>query len=270
MQKDTNKKKNTLQPVYKPYLHGNPISTTVIKRSLKIMGLLAVFAFFGALTSGMMGFGSAPVRIAVNAALILFGCFVMLNNGSNQGESDVGFGEICLNRQNEGKDISRQDRDVCYHPLKGILTALLGSLPFFLIALVYALIVTKQTYTLGALPGWVAGFETQDEIGQALAYYHENAPALPADYLRMIVRLALFPFMNMLGAGDYDRLYLLDKLSPLFTLIIPCCYGIGYLRGPYLRALVHGNIRLARRRQNRKVRREREQRARKNEKKELV
>ena len=84
--KQENRQSNTLQPVYKPYLHGTPISTTVIKRSLKIMGLLAVFAFFGALTSGMMGFGSAPVRIAVNAALILFGCFVMLNNGSNQGD----------------------------------------------------------------------------------------------------------------------------------------------------------------------------------------
>ena len=68
MQKDTNKKKNTLQPVYKPDLRGTSISTTVVRRSLKIMGLLAVFAFFGALTSGMMGFGSAPVRVALHPA----------------------------------------------------------------------------------------------------------------------------------------------------------------------------------------------------------
>ncbi|MBQ7519836.1 MAG: hypothetical protein IJU12_05925, partial [Clostridia bacterium] len=121
--------------------------------------------------------------------------------------------------------------------------------------------------TLGALPSWVSAYETQDEIGQALAYYHETAALTLPEILRVAVRLFLFPYMNMLGNGNYEKLYLLDKLSPLLTLIVPVFYGIGYLRGPYLRALVHGNIRLARRKQNRSQRKAREQRAQKMRKK---
>ena len=269
MQKDA-KRKNAAQPVYKPYLKGTLMSRTLLKRSLKVLGLLAMFAFVGALTSGMLAFGSGMLRAVINAVLVVLGCIVMFNNGGAQGENDVSFGEIALNRLNEGKEVSDRDRDNCYHPFKGFLTALLGAAPFVLVALVYALIVRKQTYTLGVLPSWVAGFESRDEIGRALDYYHESVPAGLADYLRMIVRLMLFPYMNMLGAGDYDRLYFLDRLSPVICLIIPFFYGAGYLRGPYRRALVHGNIRLARRRQNRRVRKEREQRMRKNEKKELI
>lgn len=272
MQKNANgKKKNTPTPVYKPFLRGNMVSALALKRGLKVFGILAAFAFFGVLASGVFAFDNALFRILINGVLLAFGCLLMMNEGSRFGEGDVTFAEIALKRQEEGKEVTKQDRDTCYHPGKGFVSALVGAAPFLLVSIVYALIATKQSYTLGVLPSWVQSYEGQSEIGQALAYYHESSAVTLEQILRLVVRLLLFPYMNMFGAGDYGRLLVLDRLSPLLTLIIPVFYGIGYLRGPQLRAMVHGNIRMARRRHNRKERKAREQRVRKTpQKKELI
>ena len=270
-QSKNNKKKNAPTPVYKPYLRGNMVSRLAARRGLKILGLMLLFIFFGVLAGGSFGFKSAALRLVLNLAVLLFCCVLMYNEGSRMGESDVTFAEIAQKRLDEGRGVDPKDRDVCYHRGQGFFTALVGAAPFFLIALVYALIAHKQTYTLGALPDWVQGYESQSEIGGALAYYHETASAGLEDILRLLVRLMLFPYINSFGAGSYDRLFLLDRLSPLLALPVPLCYGLGYLRGPYLRALVHGNIRMARRRHNKKERKAREQRARKaQQKKELI
>ena len=266
MQKN-NKNKNAAQPVYKPYYRGNVFGSVTVRRGFKVLGLMAVFAFFGIIASGVLSFDNAALRIFMNGMVVAFCAYIMYAEGSRQGESDVAYAEIALNRQSEGRAVSAKEKDACYHPGKGFAAALIGAAPFVLVALVYALIAKRQTYSLGVLPSWVAAFESQDEIGQPLAYYHEAAAVGLQEILRIAVRLILFPYMNMFGAGDYGRLYLLDKLSPLLCLAVPVFYGVGYLRGPYLRALVHGNIRLARRRQNRSERKAREQRARKAEKK---
>lgn len=271
MQKNSKKNMNAATPIYKPFLRGNMISALAAKRGLKIFALLAVFAFFGVLVSGVLAFNSALLRILMNGVLLAFGCMVMMNEGSRHGEADVTFAEIALKRQEEGKEVTAKDRDVCYHPGKGLFTALIGVAPFLLAAIVYAFIAKKQTFTLGVLPSWVQGYEKQSEVGQALSYYHESFPITLEQILRLIMRLMLFPYMNMLGGGDFGRLLVLDRISPLLTLIVPAFYGIGYLRGPRLRAMVHGNIRLARRRHNRKERKAREQRMRKEpQKKELI
>ena len=266
-----NKSKNTAKPVYKPYLRGTVVSRLAAKRSLHIMLLMALLAFFGALISGVLSLENTALRFIMNAFIVAMGASLLYNNGARQGENDVAFGEIALKHQNEGTEVTAKEKDACYHPCKGFFTALVGAAPFLLIAIVYALIAEKQTYTLGVLPNWVQSYETWDDIGPALAYYHETASATLGDWLRVIVRLMLFPFMNMFGGSDYSKLYVLDRISPLLTLILPTFYGLGYLRGPYLRALVHGNIRLARRRQNRDQRKAREQRAKKTpQKKELI
>lgn len=272
MQKsNASKNKNAATPVYKPYLRGNLYSSVALRRGLRVLMMMLAFAFFGVLTSSVLSFDNMLLRIVLNGALLFFGCMLMFNDGARFGESDVAFAEIALRRQEEGNPASKQDKDTCYHPGKGFVSALIGAAPFLLIAIVYALVAKKQVYTLGTLPSWVQSYETQDEIGQALAYYHERVPAGLADYLRIVVRLVLFPYMNMFGGGDYSKLYLLDKLSPLLMMIIPVCFGLGYLRGPHLRALVHGNIRMARRKQNRKERKAREaRRAKPQQKKELI
>lgn len=274
MQKNTNKKKKGMKPVYVPHLRGKIVSREAMLRSVKVLGFIVMFIFIYTMMGGALSFDNVYLRVLSNVALLSVGGIVFYGEGANHGETDVGFGEIAQKRLDEGKNVDEDDKKLCYHPLKGIFVAALGVLPFFLICLVFSFIAKKQGFSLGVLPSWVSSYESQSEVAQALAYYHEVNPMSLESILRVIVRLINFPYVTMLGIGSYEMMYLVDKLSPLLCLTLPACYAIGYLRGPYLRALVHGNIRMNRRKHNKREQRARQERrqqmAKKNEKKELI
>ncbi len=271
MQKNA-KKKNALKPVYKPYLRGVPFGKAAARRCWRILGYTALFAFLYVMVGTALSGDNTFLRVLMNSAMIAACAAMLYNEGARQGEGDVAFAEIAQNRLNEGKKVPESEKVICYHPAKGFITALIGIAPVFLLALVFACVAQKQRYTLGVLPSWVAAYEGQAEIGQALAYYQQKAGVGFEDVLRVIVRVIIFPFVNMAGVDNYNALYVIDKLSPLFCLVTPLFYGVGYLRGPHLRALVHGNIRLNRRRHNKNERKAREKRAQQSRenKKELI
>lgn len=275
MQNNGNKKKKKgMKPVYMPYLRGNIFSRTAIVRGTKIFGYLLMFAFIYLLLGGALTFDNTILRVVANLLLLSAGAIVLYGEGANQGETDVGFAEIVQKRKDEGKNVPASERDLCFHPLKGTLSAAVAALPYFIVCTVFAVIAQKQHYTLGVLPSWVSSYESQGEVAQALAYYHEPVAFSLEAVLRVVVRLINFPYVTMMGINSYDAMYLVDKLSPLLCLTLPACYAIGYLRGPLLRALVHGNIRQNRRKQNKREQRARKERRlqmeKKKEKKELI
>ena len=269
MQKNA-KNNNGLKPIYKPYLKGNAVSGLAAKRGLRVLGMIVLFAFLFMIVSIALSINNFILRLVINLGMVAVCCWMMHAEGSRQGENDVSFAEIALNRQNSGKSVSKKDRDTCFHPLKGFFSAAVGVAPFFLIALVFALIATRQEFELTVLPSWVSAYDSQPEISQALAYYNNPDPTTLEDVLRFIVRMLLFPYINIVGTDSYDTMLLMDRLSPVLCLVTPLFYALGYLRGPSLRAMVHGNIRLNKRRHNRKERKAREQRVRKPETKELI
>jgi len=267
------KKKNAMKPVYKPYLRGNVVSRTAAKRAGKLLGYLLMVVFIYLMLGGALTFENTFLRVLANLGLLSIGGMVFYSEGANQGETDVGFAEIAQKRLDEGKNVPASEHDLCYNRLKGVFTAAMAALPFFLVALVFAVIAKKQSFALGVLPSWVTAYESQAEVAQSLAYYHEVTPMTLESILRVIVRLINFPYITMMGINSYDMMYLADKLSPLMALTMPVCYALGYQRGPLLRALVHGNIRVNRRKQSRREKRARmERRApqKKTEKKELI
>ena len=117
-----NKNKNAPTPVYKPYLRGNMFSGLAMKRGLRVFGIMAAFAFFGLLASGVFSFDSGILRVVMNGALLFFGAMLMFSEGSRFGEADVTFAEIALKHQEEGKEVTKKDRDTCYHPGKGFVS----------------------------------------------------------------------------------------------------------------------------------------------------
>lgn len=275
MQNNANKKKKKgMKPVYMPYLRGNVFSSTAVKRSVKIFGFMVMLSFVYLLLGGAMTFDNTFLRVTANVMLLAVGAIVLYGEGANQGETDVGFAEIVQKRKDEGKNVPESERDLCFHPLKGVLSAAVAALPFFIVCSVFAVIAQKQHYTLGVLPSWVASYESQSEVAQALAYYNEPTKFSLEAILRVVVRLINFPYVTMMDINSYDAMYLVDKLSPLLCLTLPTFYAIGYLRGPLLRALVHGNIRQNRRKHNKREQRARQERRlqmeKKKEKKELI
>ena len=271
MQKNASSKKNELKPIYKPYLRGKAVSGTAAKRGWRVLGYILMFTFLCFIVGNMLPSSSAALRVILNGLLVAACCALMMSEGSRQGEADVAFAEIAQGRLDSGKPVPESEKDTCFHPLKGFFTAAVGVAVIFVLAVVFSLIAHPQSYQLGALPGWVAAYTSQAEISGGLAFYNDMSGLGVEGILRIVMRILMFPYVNMVNAGDHRILYLVEKLMPLLCLIVPVFYGIGYLRGPYLRALVHGNIRMNRRRYNRKERKAREKRAQRgNEKKELI
>lgn len=274
MQKNNVKKKKGMKPVYMPHLRGKVVSREAGIRSLKVMGFVVMFIFIYTMLGGALSFDNVYLRVLCNVMMLAAGGVVFYGEGAGHGETDVGFGEIAQKRLDEGKKVDAEDYKLCYHPLKGLYVAALGVLPYFLICLVFSFVAQKQMFSLGVLPSWVTSYESQSEVAQALSYYWETTPLSLESLLRIVVRLINFPYVTMVGVTSYDALYLLDKLSPLLCLTLPLFYVLGYSRGPHLRALVHGNIRMSRRKQAKREQRARQERrqqmAKKSEKKELI
>ncbi len=255
-------------PIYKPILRGTWRSKQCLRRGLKIFVYLLGFIFVYLFLGQVLLFDNAFLRVALNLLLVVGFAGLLYSDGAKAGMDDVTFGEIALQRQQEGRPLEADALQRSYHPAKGFCAAAVGVAPVFLVALMFAFITQLQVYSLGGLPGWVAGLERRADISLALAYY-QQAPVFGLEQaLRILVRLAIFPYINMAGTGSAQVLLWMERLSPLLVLLVPTGYAIGYLQSKRLRAGVHGAISSN---ANRRVRRERrERRRRQQQDKQLV
>lgn len=228
--------------VKKPYLKGKAVSRLAFRRGLRIFGYLALSSLLYFFLGQLLVIDVTWLRIIINISVIAAFSALMYSTGAREGEGDVTFAEITLTRQQESKAVTQEDRDRCFHPFKGFVTAFAGALPVVLLCLFYAFMAVRDHYTLGALPSWLSAYETRTDIGLALSYYHDYSGIGAPDILRLLVRLLIFPFVNMAGPRNAEALLLVERLSPLLVLIAPAFYGIGYLRGEQFRAMVHGGI----------------------------
>ncbi len=248
------KKKKQIKPISKPYLKGNIISRLAVIRGIKLWLYPLIFILINLFIGAAFSFEGLPfLRIPLNLILILFTVVLLFNNGQNTGYGDVTLAEIMYNHQQEGKTVSPSDMDRCYHPLKGVVTALIGYLPFLILSLIYALTAQKQQFSLPALPSWVGSFENQGAFMLPLQYYQTTEPMTAASVLRIIMRLILFPYINLVGSRDTQMMLLIDQLSPIALLLPYLGYIIGYLCGRNSRAMVHGSIAAADRKRRRKA-----------------
>lgn len=262
-------RKNKQQPtlLYKPYLTGNWRSAQAARRGLRMLVYQVVFMFVYLFVGQVLLFDAVLWRVLANLMIVFAFGALLYNDGAKTGMDDVAFAEIALAQQEAGKEVTEEDRNRCFHPLKGFFTALMGALPLILISLVFAFIATEQRYQLGGLPGWVEGFERRADVGLALQYYHQQHGLGLEGVLRIIVRLLLFPYVNMIGTSNRLALLWLERLSPLLVCMMPLGYALGYLRGPRLRAGVHGAIKTDARR---RVRRQKKERASRQQPRNLV
>lgn len=246
------KKKKTIKPIAKPYLKGPVFCPMLVKRALKLLVYPLIFILINLFVGAVFSFEGSPfLRYLMNGLLIAMTVALLYTNGQSAGYADVSIAEIMYTHQQEGKPVSPAERERCFHPLRGCVTAALAYLPVFILALISALTVQRQTMSLTPLPGWVSSFSYERDFMVPLQYYQETGPVMPSHLLSILMRLMTMPYINLVGARNWDLALLMDRLAPL-TLSLPYIgYAIGYLRGRYSRAMMHGSVAAARRKRSR-------------------
>jgi len=247
--------------VRKQFLKGNATDENTMKNALIFFGSLLIVFFMSFVVSATTSGTGSILSLIVSIAIIALTMVVFFNRGSIHGAEAVARGEILWQKQEKGQSFSEAERKICYHPLKAFLIGLIGSLPLIVVAIVFALNTKMQTTTAGALPSWMQAYLRRDEVAGPLVSYTQAAGMGLIDILRIIVRLAIMPFVNIVGTSDYGAIYLLEKISPLILLLPACAYGTGYLNGPNMRAKVHTAISENDRKRKRREKRERRIRA---------
>ena len=129
-----------------------------------------------------------------------------------------------------------------------------------LIAILLAVTAKRQMTGAGTLPSWLDSYMRRSEISDALAGYSQGASATATDIFRIIIRLAIMPFVSMCGAENRELLLFVERISPLIVMIPAAAYGTGYLQGPARRRKVLTEIEENARK--RRIREKRERRAR--------
>lgn len=260
MAADTKKTKQTI--VSKPFMTGNATDRSMIGDALAFLGVWAVCVFMCAIACMVVLPGSDGLRIAFDCIIELIVLMLFFNNGANKGTEAVGRGEIMYQRSENGRPVSDDEKASCYHPAKGFLTGIAGTLPLLILTVTLALLAKRTVTTAGTLPAWLSGYERRSEIGDALTAYTQLTPATFTDILRMIVRILIMPVVSAIGSENREGLLLAERLSPLVVLLPAIAYGIGYTRGPVLRSRVHTAIADGKKKQRKREKREHRERRR--------
>ncbi|MGN0778085.1 MAG: hypothetical protein ACI4MJ_02970 [Aristaeellaceae bacterium] len=244
MEKNKTKTKKPLKPsdIKLEYLKGSPVDGRTLRSALSFMGSFVMLAIAFLLLGMAMMMDNAVLRVLFNGCLLAAALLMFYQTGAGQGAVAVNLGEMLFDRKKSGGTVTEKEQKKCYHPLKGLLIALIGSLPVVIAAIVLASVAQRQMTALGALPSWLSVFEGRTEIGNAVAYYHQSAALTVEDILRVIIRLLMMPLVNIVNPYGMDALLTLERLSPLVMLTPALSYGLGYMQGVQVRKRVHIGI----------------------------
>ena len=254
-------KKPQAAPVRKPFLTGSPYDCNSLRSAAMILLMLVLAAIVYLVAATVLMIDITVVRIALNAVMLIVTWELFSASGRSNGAVAVNQGEIMYRRQERGDAVTPRDRSMCFHPLKGFVIGLLGSLPLFLIAAVLALTTSRQITTAGALPAWMSSMAEDPEFSSALSAYVVGQSIGVTDILRVLIRMELLPWVNLIGSENSGALLIMERLSPVLVLIPGLCYGWGYTRGVNERSRVHTSIAAGNRRHARKEAKARKARA---------
>lgn len=250
------KKKEKAMYIPKPFLRGKPWDSLCMRAVLAMMGSYVLLMIAFLLMGVMMIIGNAIIRIALNAALLLGSYLVFYSFGMGSGTQAVGQGEILHNRLERGESLHKGEQDCCYHPLKGFLVGLIGTLPVLICGMILAFVAHRQMTGFGALPAWVDALSGHEEVNGPLAYYAISTGLGLEDMMRIVVRISIMPWVNIFDSTNMDAMLTLERVAPIIIALPALFYGVGYTRGPRNRARVHGDIAMGKKKAAKKARRE--------------
>ena len=253
-----NLKKETVREVSKPFITGSITDENTPKSSLLFFGTLSLVFFVAFIACATASFDNIILRLAMNLAVIAVALIIFFNNGSRHGAEAVARGEILYQKKENGKDFSESEKRICYHPAKGFITGLIGTLPFMILAVLLAVNTSIQMTEAGTLPSWMQPYVRRSDIGSALVSYTQPDGMTLTDYLRVAVRICVIPFVNIAGNTNKAGLCTVERISPIILLLPAAAYGFGYMTGKRIRTKIHTAIS---ENEKKRIRKERKRRA---------
>ena len=237
-----NREQKNKKEIHKPFITGDVTDESTLKRSLFFFGSLIVVILVAFIACASASFSNLLLRLLLNLAVIALGLMIFFNNGSRHGTEAVTRGEILYQKKDKGQEISESEKKMCFHPAKGFVTALIGTAPFLVLAVILALNTSVQMTDSGTLPSWMQAYTRRSDIGNALINYTEPEGMTFIDFVRMIIRICIIPFVNIVSYSDKNGMCLLERLSPIVLLLPAAAYGSGYLTGKSIRTKIHTAI----------------------------
>lgn len=210
----------------------------VLKSALRIFGYQLAFAFVGLMITPMLINAADMLRIPLVGLFIGLAAMLMFMEGSYRGEADCAKSEALDKLAQQGNyTASDEELSMRFSRVKGVVSAIAAGLPFTLIAAYVAITAVPYVYTLQDLPSWLGNYFQRAEVGDALVYARELVVSTTAtDYLRVVTRFALFPYVGLVGVMSDEVSLLFDRISPVLTLLLPVVVAVGYQFGPSRRA----------------------------------
>lgn len=228
--------------VTKPFLRGAVLDSHLAMDSLKFFGSLVLMAVAFLLLGTLLMVDNRLLCLLLNGMMMVCVYLLFYNSGLNKGTTAVNLGEMLYMRRENGHQVTPEEEKCCFHPAKGFIIALVGTLPAFLCGCLLAATAQLQMTGLSALPSWLESYERRVEVGSALAYYHQSSPMGVEGLTRLVMRMCLMPLVGMIGTSNAAGLLMMERLSPVIMLLPALCYGIGYTRGVQMRTKVHTSI----------------------------
>ena len=144
------KNKKPVKIVSKPFLHGDMTDQHTLGSSIKfflsMIGMAMAFLALGT----TLAFDFAVLTYLLNGCLVAAALLLYLNGGSGKAVAVVTQGEVLQARLDDGRNVDKNDRRAAFHQYKGLIAALLGTLPFFILAVILA--CTAERHLPGCEP----------------------------------------------------------------------------------------------------------------------
>ena len=236
------KKDPAVKEVNKPFLTGRMLDQRTIRNSLVFFGTLIVVIFITFIATATGAIGGDILRIILNSAVIVLALYIFYNSGTKRGTDDVARGEILWQKHEKQESFPDSEKKLCFHPMKGYITGLIGTLPFLALTVFLAVNATIQMTEAGTLPSWMESYTRRSDIGSALISYTQPTGMTAVEFVRAMVRITILPYVNLVTSANKAGILLLERLSPLIILLPAAAYGTGYLTGKNVRTQIHTAI----------------------------
>lgn len=217
----------------KPIMRASHIGLDLGNGVWKIISYTLMVAFLSLILGTVATDGSLLGRIL---SVVIALSFVLLEGmeGASRAERNVTTSHMLTTRMKDnGYSPTNKELSTCYAPSKAILAALIAAAVPFALAVIVAINAKPYTYTMQDLPNWLTSYANREDVMGALVPYTNIGSAAAVDYIRIAVRVFILPFVSLFSAIE-ENAFMIDRLSPLLTLIMPTAYALGYLAGPSL------------------------------------